>query len=383
MKKYRIEQINVSDTEYKLTGIFKSASEAVKQGDLIFSYESSKMNFDVPAEEDGYVFYNDQLHIGDVLLVGRLVAFTAGAQQSAEEISKVFADAGAQAIVSREDQIITKKARRLIADHNIDVGVFAAHEIISEDVVEEYLNKLNPAANSQNIDYYYTSAEHAQFDKGLKKLAIIGAGKAALQVYDAVLAAKVHQVVFLYDDNKKLAGKSLMGVPIRGAMDFEQIKADHEQGLFDEIIVSFSGDIDSRKKIFLDVAALNIPIANVVHPTSLVSNFVKMGVGNILFANVRIGPFAEIGDNNVISSLCSLEHHNHLGSHNTFGPAVVFSGSCTIGDGNKFGTGIYIEPKIKIGSNSVISSGVVLRQSVPSDSVVRNLNKIEVKPLGK
>ena len=108
-----------------------------------------------------------------------------------------------------------------------------------------------------------------------------------------------------------------------------------------------------------------------------------MGVGNILFANVRIGPFVEIGNNNVISSLCSFEHHNFLGSHNTFGPSVIFSGSCTISDSNKFGTGIFIEPKISIGHDCIISSGIVIRQNIPSNSVVRNLSKVEIKPLDK
>ena len=62
---------------------------------------------------------------------------------------------------------------------------------------------------------------------------------------------------------------------------------------------------------------------------------------------------------------------------------MIFSGSCKISDSNKFGTGIYIEPKISIGHDCVISSGVVIRQNIPSSSVVRNLGKIEIKPLGK
>ncbi len=380
MKKYEIEQINVSDNDYKLTGIYKKTAEAVKKGDIIFSYESSKSDFDVYAESDGYVFFSDKIAVGNILKVGDVVAFIGNEALGESEYKKLFV-ANAAPLSKRAGQTITKKAEKLMNENGVSENEFAAHEIVTEDIVVEYLKNKNKPASSRDIEFYYTDAPQRYFKHSRKKLAIIGAGKAALQVYDAVLAGSEHSVVFLYDNNPKLAGKALIDIPIRGAIDLAQIRSDYESGLFDEIIVSFSGDIASRKQTFTDIAGLNVPIANVIHPTCLVSNFVNMGVGNILFANVRIGPFVEIGDNNVISALCSLEHHNHLGSHNTFGPAVITSGSCKIADSNKFGSGIYVEPKINIGSGSIISSGVVLRQNIPSNSVVKNLSKIEIKPI--
>ena len=383
MKRYKIEQINVSDSDYKLTGIYKTTGDEIKSGDIIFTYESSKADFDAYAEESGYIYYHPNVSLGKVLKVGEVVAIISDTVLDSIAKEALFAGNSNASAAPTEEKIITKKAKLLIAANGVDVNLITGHSIISEEVVEEYLKSTNKAANYQNIEFYYTNAHQTHFKHGLKRLAIIGAGKAALQIYDTVLAEKKHTPVFCYDNNKKLIGQSLMGIPIRGEIDYSQIKKDFEAGLFDEIIVSFSGDIDARKKVFQDVLALNIPIANVVHPTCLISNFVNMGVGNILFANVRIGPFVEIGNNNVISSLCSFEHHNFLGSHNTFGPSVIFSGSCTISDSNKFGTGIYIEPKISIGHDCIISSGVVIRQNIPSNSVVRNLSKVEIKPLDK
>jgi acetyltransferase-like isoleucine patch superfamily enzyme len=383
MNKYRIEQINVSDTDYKLTGIYKKSGEMVKNGDIIFTYESSKADFDSYAREDGYIYYRSNVGVGGVMKIGEVVAVVSNAKLSSKEAEALFADDKTAATTEAQERIVTKKARSLMKANGIDENAITGHSIINEDIVNEYLKNSNKAGNYQNIDFYYNTAYRIHFKHGLKRLAVIGAGKAALQVYDAVLAEKKHSIVFLYDNNKKLIGQSLIDIPIRGEIDYGQIKKDYEAGLFDEIIVSFSGDIAARKKTFLAVAELKIPIANVIHPSCLISNFVNIGVGNILFANVRIGPFVEVGNNNVISSLCSIEHHNYLGSHNTFGPAVVTSGSCKIEDGNKFGTGIYVEPKINIGNDCIISSGVVIRQNVPSHSVVRNLNKIEIKPLDK
>ena len=47
IKEYKIDQINVSDDDYKITSIYKKSFDKVKKGDLIFSYESSKAVFDV------------------------------------------------------------------------------------------------------------------------------------------------------------------------------------------------------------------------------------------------------------------------------------------------------------------------------------------------
>ena len=82
------------------------------------------------------------------------------------------------------------------------MNAIKGHSIISEDVVAEYLRNNNKAANYQNIDFYYTNATQNYFQHGLKRLAIIGAGKGALQVFDTVLAEKKHIPVFCYDNNK-------------------------------------------------------------------------------------------------------------------------------------------------------------------------------------
>ncbi len=383
MNKYKIEQINVSDTDYKLTGIYKKSGEAVKQGDIIFTYESSKADFDAYAEQEGYIYFHAGATVGGVLKVGEMVAVINKDQLADKEAKELFTDSSNAQSALPDDVVITKKAKAIIEANGIDVSVFKGQTIINEEIVAQYLKASDKAGNSQNIEFYYTDTAQAHFAHGLKKLAVIGAGKAALQLYDTVLAEKKYQVVFLYDNNKKLEGQSLMGIPVRGEINYAEIKKDFDNGLFQEIIVSFSGDIDARKEVFQQLLDMKLPIANVIHPSCVIGNFVNMGAGNILFANVRIGPFAEVGNNNVISSLCSIEHHNYLGSHNTFGPAVVTSGSCTIKDSNKFGTGIYIEPKISIGDGCIISSGVVIRQNIPSASVVRNLNKIEIKPLDK
>ena len=385
IREYKIEQINVSDEDYKLTSIYKNSFDKIKKGDLLFSYESSKADFDVESESDGYIYFDKKIKIGDIIKVGSIVSIVSDSPISEKEIEEKFLDESKLDSNSSKDQIFTKKALLLIDEFNINKKIFSKHKIINESIVRSTINSESLFNNpEQDINYYYSDSKQSKFDssidkKGLKKLAIIGAGKAALQLLDAIVSEKKYYPECYYDNNKDLTGKLLLNIPIIGQIDIEKIKKDYDNNKFDEIIISFSGNINQRKRIYEEIVKSNIPIANVIHPSAVISNFCKIGFGNIIFANVRIGPFVEIKNYNVISAYCSIEHHNFIDSNNTFGPAVITSGSCTINNENKFGTGIFIEPRIKIGNNCLISSGVILRQDVPDNSTVKNLSKIEIK----
>lgn len=379
MNKYFIEQINVSDNEYLITSISFKNGDNVNKGDVIFSYESSKADFDGESNENGYIYYNPSLHVRKNYKIGYLLAVIS--TEPIENLADIFnTDTKTATEVNQlsTDKIITKKAQLLIEKHNLDISLFN-EEIVSEELVLDYITK-NINHTFQDIEYYYSKSMDFEVNNGKGKLAIIGAGKAALQLLDTIFDLESIEPVVLYDNNEGIIGKSLLGIEIK-QLSIKNIVEDFKNNLFNEIIISFSGNISERKKWFDLLVENNLPIANVFHPTCIISNFVNIGKGNIFFANTRIGPFVEIGDNNVVSSYCSFEHHNKLGSHNTFGPSVVFSGSCTTGDEIKFGTGIFIEPKVKIGDNSIISSGCIVQKNIPELSVLRNIAKFEIKKI--
>ena len=386
---YKIDQINVSDDDYKVTSLYKKSFDKVKKGDLIFSYESSKADFDVESESDGYIYFDKKIKVGDMIKVGSVVSIVSDTPIEKKEIEEKFPEETKLDSTISKDQIFTKKALLLIDEFKLNKNIFSEHKIINESIVRNVVKSESLFDNpEQDINYYYTDTKQSKFElnidkKDLKKLAIIGAGKAALQLLDALVSEKKYYPECYYDNNKELTGKLLLNTPIIGKVDIKKIKKDYANNKFDEIIISFSSNINQRKHIYEQIRESNIPIANIIHPSAVVGNFFKIGFGNIIFANVRIGPFVEIKNNNVISAYCSFEHHNFIDSHNTFGPGVMTSGSCTIKNENKFGTRIFIEPKIKIGNNCLISSGVILRQNVPDTSTVRNLSEIEMKTKNK
>ncbi|SMP31780.1 acetyltransferase [Chryseobacterium profundimaris] len=380
MNKYFIEQINVSDNEYLITSILFQNGDKVNKGEVIFSYESSKADFDGESDHEGYIYYNPTLALRKNYKIGYLLAVVS--EDQITDFSNIFTENNStepeSGIDINQDRIITKKAQKLIEENNIDPGVFT-EEIVSEEIVSDYLSK-NRKHTFQDIGFYYSGILDFKINSGKKRLAIIGAGKAALQLLDTVFELKNINPVVLYDGNQDIIGKQLLGIDIK-QLSIENIIKDFKDQVFDEIIISFSGNITERKKWFDLLKENDLSIANIFHPTCIISNFVNLGEGNIFFANTRIGPFVEIGNNNVVSSYCSFEHHNKLGNHNTFGPSVIFSGSCTIEDEIKFGTGIFIEPRVTIESNSIIASGCIVQRNIPAHSILRNTTKFEIKKI--
>lgn len=380
MNKYFIEQINVSDQEYKIIEI-RTENKKIEVGELIFSYESSKATFDVISESAGFLYLNPNIILNSQYRVGTLIAVTCTNSLSEVELNDLFKlDVVTETKISPNQQsIITRKAKALIEKFQIDISNFENIPVVTEEIIQSIISKRKFENDFQDISFYYKKESLTFFKQRPKKLAIIGAGKAALQLLDAVISSNSHTPVLIYDENKLLYKHELLGIKIKNTIDVEVISKDFQEKLFDEIIISFSGDIVNREKIFNELLINNIPIANVIHPTAIIGNFTSIGIGNLIFANSRIGPFAMVGNNNVISSFCSIEHHNSIGSHNTFGPTVVFSGSCTVGNQNRFGTGIFIEPNVKIGSNNIIASGITLLTNIPDKKLVRNLAKSEIK----
>jgi acetyltransferase-like isoleucine patch superfamily enzyme len=381
MIKYFIEQINVSDSEYKIIEL-NSCVNLIKAGDMIFSYESSKASYEVIAEQESKLYINPKIQVGELYKVGTLVALSSKDEIAHSDLTAIFNLESFDNDSRRKenDIIVTKKAQALIDEFGIDLSLIDSKSIITEELLLEYLN-LEQDTKFQNLSFYHSKENLNYFTNNRKRLAVIGAGKAALQLFDSVLIGNSHEIILFYEENQKYSDKLLMGLPIKVFSDLNQIVDDFNQQVFDEIIISFSGDIKKRKKIFDYLVSQKIPFTNVIHPSVIIGNNSKIGIGNLIFANSRLGPFSVLGDNNVISSYCSIEHHNYVGSHNTFGPSVCFSGTCKIGNENKFGTGIYIEPNVCIGSCSIISSGISLTRNVPDNTLVKNLNKIEFKSL--
>lgn len=360
-----IEKINVSDNKFLVTKLHQQNGSEVKAGDLIYSIESSKASKDVTAPCDGFIFFANGVKEFEEYPANYLIAQIVDANENpfAKVLETTEVTEVTEETKEKVNVIATKEALSLAAKHGVDLSKIDAEYITKWDVLE-YIKKLDAGC------YGYNST--------IKKVAIIGAGRGAVQVIDLIEHIDDKKAVCLYDDTVEKQGTFVMGVPVVAKVDFEKIYEDYKQGKFDYIINAVSVSNSFRKKCFETLVSMGIPYCNLIHPSVIVGHNVTMGVGNILFPMVHIGPDATIGNDNFFTAKASIEHHNILGDHISFGPCVMTSGSVTIGSCCHFGAGVFVEPWVEIGENSIIASGSVLTNNVEANKIVRHRQNLEV-----
>lgn len=359
------EQFNVNDDSYKITDVLVKPGQAVKKGELVMVLDSSKASYDIHTEQEG-IFYT-AFQPGDFVGVNEamyllLGDYDAGKQTEYETFFSKTAVAGGTATAAAGDRTITQKAQALMDQHGITPDQLGAADIITEKTVQAFL-----AGTSSGSKLPPLELPGAHY-RVVKKLAVLGAGQAFIQMLD-IMPSNQYVCTAIYDDNAAFHGRTIYGCEVKGAIDPEQLKKDHAAGLFDELIISIGGSTGVRKMLFDKLQPLNIPFANLIHPTAHIGHHCIIGSGNVILPFVHIGPCARIGNNNLVSAHCNIEHHNSLGSHCTFGPGVMMSGTVTIGDQVKFGTGIFIEPGVKIGNQSIVSSGCIVTKHIPEKNI--------------
>lgn len=178
MNKYFIEQINVSDNEYKIVELNMKSSNVIV-GDILFSYESSKSTFDVISEIDGFLYFNPDVKLNFEYKIGTLIAVTSIDKLSQNEIEDIFKsdNISIDTIQKNDEIVITKKAQILIDKYNIDISKLNDVSVITEDLVKNLVTKRKFDNDFQDISFYYSNEKMNNFAIKPKKLAIVGAGK--------------------------------------------------------------------------------------------------------------------------------------------------------------------------------------------------------------
>lgn len=364
----RIEKINVSDDKFLITKLYVRSGDKIEKGDLIYSAESSKAVVDVEAPCSGYVFFAEGVQENNEYPANFLIAQIVDTNDNPFAATIVVKNTEnnhpvRDKLLERSNAYITKEAAILLDKHKINASVFGSSFVSKWDVLEFIKRR-----DEGNFGYNNT----------IKRIAIIGAGHAAIQVLDLISHLDQYEAVCIYDDTPEKQNNLLYRVPVRGYVDFLSIKKDYSDGVFDYIINSVGTSIEFRKSCFEELTRLEVPFCNLIHPSVVIGQNVLMGSGNIIHALSHIGPNSIIGNDNYITAQTSLEHHNVLGDHCTFGPGVKTSGTVTIGSCTRFAAGIFVEPYIRIGEYCIIASGSIITRDIPDKVIVRSTIKLEI-----
>ncbi len=146
-----VEQVNVSDDQYKLVELNCNSGKEISKGEHLLSYESSKAVFEYEAIENGYLYLNPELEVDEFYDVGFKIGVISSEEIEESKISEIF-NSSVEEQANKTSQNITKKALKLINENNVDISALGDSAFITEKHVLEYLKNKTPKKNSFKAD---------------------------------------------------------------------------------------------------------------------------------------------------------------------------------------------------------------------------------------
>jgi sugar O-acyltransferase (sialic acid O-acetyltransferase NeuD family) len=200
----------------------------------------------------------------------------------------------------------------------------------------------------------------------MERVVILGAGGFAREVADIFRdlgPGSGYELIGFADRDDGRRGEMLNDSPILGALrDIDDVS-----GLRG---VAGAGEVGPRKRQVAEMAAFGIDPVTVVHPSVVMSPFVKLGEGTVVTAGTILTNRIIVGDHVVLNLGVTVGHDVVMGSHCVLSPGVHVSGWCHIEDECYFGTGAVILPRVTIGAGAIVGAGAVVTKDVPPGTLV-------------
>lgn len=198
-------------------------------------------------------------------------------------------------------------------------------------------------------------------------MAIIGAGGHGRVVLDILLQARQHNPVGFLDNNQRIHGRRVDGLPVIGGIDKLQVL--HDRGIRAAIVAI--GDNGVRRGLADLLEQNEIELINAVHPSAQIARNATLGNGIVIAAGSLVCAHCQIGDHAILNTGCIIDHESTIGTAAHICPGVRLAGHVAIESGAFVGIGATVTQNIRIGYEAVVGAGaVVIRDVEPMTTVV-------------
>jgi len=360
INKYYVEKFNASDDYFNVTELYFNQSQFVKNGELIFSIESSKADIDIESVQEGYLYYN--IVKGQKINVGELFYIISDVKISNWEIE--FKNA-IEATTNDLELLISNKAKILIQANNLNPLDLNKKNIKEIDVLN-YLNGLK-SQNFEDSGKKYLIKNKSN----ITPVIIIGGGGGAKMVIDALRNSTKYQVVGILDDKLEI-GCNVIDINVVGCLN--DIKSLLDIGI-NNFILAFGvlTQRNARYDLYLKLKQMGCIFPNVIHPKAIVEESVVMGEGNVILAMANVGSCVKMGNLNYINNNALISHDCELHENIHLAPASVLASSIIIESNVLIGMNSTLYYGITIGYGSTILNGLIINNTV-SKNVIQKIN---------
>ena len=129
------------------------------------------------------------------------------------------------------------------------------------------------------------------------------------------------------------------------------------------------GDNKIRQKVAHLILSKKKILLNVIHPSSIISNYATFGVGNFIAANVTINALAKIANSCILNTGCIIEHECIIESGVHIAPGVVLAGNVSVGKNSFIGANSVVKNDVEIGNDVTIGAGSVVIKDIPDNEI--------------
>lgn len=187
---------------------------------------------------------------------------------------------------------------------------------------------------------------------------VYGAGGHGKVIIDTIGNGQIrYGVTTMIDDDERLHGRMLLGVPIASADSIH----------LDRGFIAI-GDNASRMRI---AARFRDRLVTIVHRTATLGQNVRLGEGSVLMAGSVVNVGSVLGTNVIVNTAATVDHDCLIGDGVHIAPGCHLCGNVEVGEGSLLGVGTLVVPGIRIGKNAFIHAGQTVTRNVPDGAIVR------------
>ena len=200
------------------------------------------------------------------------------------------------------------------------------------------------------------------------RLIFIGGGRLAMELYGWM---KSTNSLSSYEEIC-YASPSNSGISLNYIGDIKDLKLRST----DRLILAI-GTSEFRQDAIQKLSHAENAFIQYIHPTALLNDNVKLGIGTVVFPFCIISNDTNIGKFAFLNGYSSIGHDSVIGENLIMSPYAAITGNCILGDNVSLGTHSTIIPKRKIGHSCKLSPGSVAMKDVPDGyTVIGNMGQM-------
>jgi UDP-perosamine 4-acetyltransferase len=192
---------------------------------------------------------------------------------------------------------------------------------------------------------------------------IIGAGGHGKVVLDILRAGGKYRPVGFVDADPKLAGTTVGGLPVFGAIHLlNKLKQQHRL----KAAIIGIGDNRARCGYVKTIDDHGLELINAIHPTASVSASAKLGRNVVVAAQAVVCTESVIADLAIINTAAIVDHECEIGEAAHICPGANLAGRVRVGRRAFIGLGANVIQCLSVGDGATIGAGTVVLRDVPA-----------------